>query len=283
MELKFLISFFTSMIGGLFGQMVHGSEQPPTIRQPKAQVVVEQTLSVPSFVTSIPAGHYAGVSAPCKNLSEARNSAIDDAVRQILSAVNATYAHQYLDRVSGSVRNPNRNVDDSLTKVAKGIVLGVERGIAKSSWSQDSAGRYVYFILVRYPDKLVSEMRRLSKGAMVVCQLVRSSDGEVELSLSEVNGVAVTLSSVDITVRKVNRHAGFISYYIMKVPKGSQAIYSKAIQPVRICGESRSVRLKLQRSEKQMADYLLGSESSAEAVLRGHDEIGRVVTAKIDF
>jgi len=271
------------MLGGLFGQVMHGPEQAPLAKPPKPQMVIEHKLKVPSFVTSIPAGHYAGVSAPCKTISEARNSAIDNAARQILSAVNASYAHQYLDRVSGSVRNPKRNVDDRLSKVAKGIVLGVERAIVKSSWSKDGSGRYVYFIQVRYPDKLVSEMRRLSKGAKVLCQLARSSNNEIELNLSEVNGVAVTLSHIDITVRKVNRHAGFISYYIMKVPKGSQAGYTRAIKPVRICGESRKIRLKWKRSEKQMYDYILGSEINAVAVLRGHDEIGRVVTAKVNF
>ena len=283
MELKFLISFFTSMLGGLFGQVMHGPEQAPLAKPPKPQVVIEHKLKVPSFVTSIPAGHYAGVSVPCKTIAEARNSSIDNAARQILSAVNASYAHQYLDRVSGSVRNPKRNVDDRLSKVAKGIVLGVERAIVKSSWSKDGSGRYVYFILVQYPDRLVSKMRRLSKGAKVLCQLARSSNNEIELNLSEVNGVAVTLSHVDIIVRKVNRHAGFISYYIMKVPKDSQAGYTRAIKPVRICGESRKIRLKWKRSEKQMYDYILGAEINAVAVLRGHDEIGRVVTAKVKF
>jgi hypothetical protein len=282
MELKFLISFFSSMIGGLFGQLLQGPEQAPPVKPPKPQVVVEQTLSVPAFVTSIPTGHYAGVSAPCKTLSEARTSAIENAARQILSALNATYAHQYLDRVSGSVRNPKRKVDDRLSKVAKGIVLGVERGIVKSSWSRDSLGRYVYFILVRYPDRLVSEMRRLSKGAKIVCQLVGTENGEIELRLSEVNGVSVTLSSVDITVRKVNRYAGFISYYIMKVPKGSQSSYTEAIGPVRICGESHNIKLKWKRSEKQMYDYILGAEINAIVVLKGHDEIGRLVQTKVD-
>ena len=46
---------------------------------------------------------------------------------------------------------------------------------------------------------------------------------------------------------------------------------------------SISISLKLKRSEKQMSDYLLDSGSSAEAVLRGHDEIGRVVTAKVEL
>ena len=245
--------------------------------------MIEHKLKIPSFMTSIPAGHYAGVSVPCKTIAEARNSAIDNAVRQILSAVNASYAHQYIDRVSGSVRNPKRNVDDQLSKVAKGIVLGVEKRIVKSSLSKESSGRYVYFILVCYPDKLVSEMRRLSKGAKVVGYLARCSNNEIEINLAEVNGVGVTLSSMDITVRKVNRFAPFISYYIMKVPKGAQATYTRAIEPVNLCGESRNIRLKWKRSEKQISEYILGADINASAILRGHDEIGRVVSAKVNF
>lgn len=283
MELKILLSVFSTIVWGLFGHVAGGSEQAPTIRQPKAPVVVEHNLKVPAFVTSTPAGHYAGVSAPCKTMAKARHSAIDDAVRQILSAVNVTYAHRYIDQVSGSVRNPRRHVNDQLAKAAKGIVLGVERRIVKASFARDIKGRIVYYVLVRYPDSLVAEMRRLSMGAKVVCQLVRSGTGEVELRLSEVNGVAVTLSHVDITVRKVNRNAGFISYYIMKVPKGSNAKYSKAISPVRICGESRRIRLKLKRSEKQVTDYIFGSKIEAEAVIRGHDEIGRKVAARVEL
>ena len=116
----------------------------------------------------------------------------------------------------------------------------------------------------------------MSKGAKVIGRVIRSENGEIELCLTEVNGVAVILTSVDITVRKVNRNASFISYYIMKVPKGSQASYSKAIQPVRICGESRNITLDMKRSGKGLGDYILGADIEAVAVLRGHDEIGEL-------
>lgn len=289
MEPKTLISIALSILGGLFGEILFPNQAPPpkAPEPAKPQVVIERRVErhvpmmVPSFVKQVPSEHFAGVSAPCRTLNEARKSAIDDVVRQILSAVNVRYDHHYLDRISGSARNPHRKVDDQLSKVAKGVVLGVEQNIVNSDYVRNGSERYIYFILVKYPDSLIAEMRRLSKGAKVVCRLVRSGNGEIELGLSEVNGVAVTLSSVDITVRKVNRHASFISYFIMKVPKGSKARYSRAIEPVQICGESRNIRLKLKSSEKQMADYLLGSKVSARAVLRGHDEIGRVVSVKV--
>ena len=167
MELKLLLSIFPSILWGLFGTISDAPGQAPSIQKPKPPAVVHQ-LKVPSFVTSIPAGHFAGVSAPCKTLSKARKSAIDDVARQILSSVNTRYDHQYLDRISGSVRNPKRVVDDRLSKIAKGVVLGVERNIVKSAMSQDASGRHVYFILVRYSDKLISEMRRLSRGAFPI-------------------------------------------------------------------------------------------------------------------
>jgi len=283
MELKLLLSIATSLLGGLFGQALTSHEQAPPQAHPVQPQVVEYRLSVPSFVTEIPSEHFVGVSVPCNNLAEARNSAISDAIRQILSAVNVSYSHHYLDQVSGNVRSPKRVIDDRLSKVANGIVLGAEKCIVKSSWSKDAAGRYIYFLLVRYPDRLLSEMRRLSMGAKVVCQLVQFGEGEVELRLSEVNGVAVTLSSVDINVRKANKFAPFISYYIWKVPKKSQSHYSRVIEPVRICGESRNIKLKLKRSEKQMFDFILGAEIDAVAILKGHDEIGRVVTLKVDI
>jgi len=286
MELKFLLSFFASMLGGLFGQVMHGPEQASPAKATEQVTVIERKLSqlkVPSFVTSIPAGHFASVSAPCKTLSEARNLAIDDVVRQILSAVNASYDHQYLDRISGDIRKPRRVVDDRLSKVAKGVVLGVEQNIVKSSWSLDGSGRHVYFILVRYSDKLIAEMRRLSKGAKVVASVVGYSGNELILDVVEVNGVEVMISSADITVTKVNRFASFISYYIWKVPKGSQGHFTKAIGPVHVCGSSSKVRLKVSGKEKQLVDYILGADIDAVAVLKGHDEIGRVVSVEVGF
>jgi len=85
---------------------------------------------------------------------------------------------------------------------------------------------------VRYPDKLVSDMRRLSRGAKVTARVIRASDGQIELHQSEVNGVAVTFSHLDIAVRKVNRFSGFISHHIMKVPRGYEKRFSRAIAPL---------------------------------------------------
>ena len=97
MTLRFLFPFIACIILGLFGAIaLGGSEQ------------------VPLFVTSIPSGHFAGVSAPMPSLAEARRGAVDDVVRQVLGAIGVQYDHQYVDMVSGRVsgRGPARKVND---------------------------------------------------------------------------------------------------------------------------------------------------------------------------
>lgn len=240
-------------------------------------------LQVPGFVTSVPKSHFAGVSTPCKALSEARKSAVNDVVRQVLGTIGIEYDYKFFDLVSGDPRNPKRVIDDRLYGVAHGVVLGVGQSIVKSSWWQDATGRYVYFILVRYPDKKIREMRRLSKGAKILASVISENQKNVKLRVTEVNGVSVVLSSLDITVRKRNRYAKAISFYIWHVPSGSQSRMSIAIDPVRVCGGTSEVKLPLDGMDKDFIDYLLGADLKRVAVLKGHDELGRPISAKVVF
>ena len=50
---------------------------------------------------------------------------------------------------------------------------------------------------------------------------------------------------------------------------------------MQILGDRRNIRLKLSQKEKKVYDYLLWAKIDAVAVLKGHDEIGRVVTPKV--
>ena len=101
--------------------------------------------------------------------------------------------------------------------------------------------------------------------------------------LSEVNGVGVVITSADVTIRKRNRFAKAISYYVVHVPQGSEARFSVPLEPVRICGDSRTVRLDMERFEKGLGDYLLGAKLSKTVTLKGFDEIGRNVSVKVVF
>jgi len=242
-------------------------------------------LHVPDFVTFVPPGNFAGVSAPMSSLAEARKSAVGNVVRQILGSIGARYHHSYVDNVSGNVRGkgPERIIDDRLIGITHGIVLDVEQNVVQSSWSRDRAGKYVYFVLVWYPEKLISRMRRLSKGAKIIASPISMHDGYVRLKISEVNGVAVTLSSANVKVHKRNRFAKAITLFFWRVPSESELNHSVSFDPVKVCGNSKPVELSLERSRKDFADYLVGAEFKIMAVFKGHDEIGRHVSLTVTF
>ena len=78
MTVRFLFPFIACIIPGLFGAPIFGGSE-----------------QVPLFVTSVPSGHFAGVSAPMPSLTEARRGAVGDVVRQVLGAIGVQYDHQY--------------------------------------------------------------------------------------------------------------------------------------------------------------------------------------------
>jgi hypothetical protein len=174
-------------------------------------------------------------------------------------------------------------IDDKLSRNAHGIVLGVEKGIVKSSWLTDASGRYVYFVLVYYPEEKIQEMRRLSKGAKVVANVLHENSQYAELKVSEVNGVSVVISSAEIMVTKKNRFAKIITLFFWRVPSGSEYEISIPITPLKLCRNSIQIRLSMDNSRRNFGDYFLGAERKKVAVLSGHDEIGRPVRTKVYF
>lgn len=292
MELKLLLSFIVSMLGSLFGNLLFGNpdQVPPSnvIEKVKSPVVVEHNVSkpqlkFPGFITSVPAEHFSGVSEPSNSLAKARKSAIGDVIRQILGSISTQYDHNYFDRISGNVRNIQRVIHDKLSGTAHGIVLDVERNIVRSTWLKDDSGKFVYFILVYYPEQKIQKMRRLSKGAKVIASIISKNDGYIRLKISEINGVAVTLSSAYIKILRRNKFAKAITLFLFRVPQNTEQNYSVCFDSVKVCGNSKQTDLSLKDFRKNFADYLLGADFERATVLKGHDEIGRPISLWIAF
>ena len=61
-------------------------------------------------------------------------------------------------------------------------------------------------------------MRRFPRGAKVVATVMYENDKYAELRVSEVNGVSVVISSVEVTITKKNKFAKLITLFLWKVP-----------------------------------------------------------------
>ena len=276
MKHRLLVFLVASLVVSLLGapELISGSSEQ--IHRSNTNV-----LKVPSYLTDVPPEHFTGVSIPSNSIAEARRSAMDDVIRQVLGAIGVHYNHRYFDRVFGNAQNPQRHIDDKLKGNAQGIVLDVERSIVKSSWLTDESGKYIYFVLVYYPEEKIQEMRRLSKGAKVIATVVSKNDKYAELKVSEVNGVSVIISSAEVTVTKKNRFAKAITLFFWRVPSGLEYKISLLITPLKLCGNSSQIRLPLDKSRKNFGDYFLGAELKRIAVLTGHDEIGRLIRTRV--
>jgi len=290
MELKLLLGFLASMFGSLFGKMLV-LEQAPLVHVKdlvKPLVIADRKVSraeleVPLFVTNVPKEHFAGISEPLNSLAKARKSAIDNVIQQILGSIETKYDYKYFNRVYGNIRNIQRVIDDKLSGTAHGIVLDVERNIVNSFWLMDGSGKFVYFVLVYYPEQKIREMRRLSKGAQVIASVTSNQNGHVRLKISEINGVEVTMSSADIKIRKRNKFAKAVTLFLWRVPSGSVQNYSVNLDPVKVCGNSKHTELSLDKIRKKLADYLLGADFERIVMLKGHDEIGRPISIEFAF
>ena len=238
-------------------------------------------FSVPGFINRVPYGHYAGISAPCTDLQKAKNSAISDIVKQILGSINAEYDQFFSSKVSGSPQKPQRLIKDEFSRITSGVVLDVERNIIRSSYCQDISGRHICFILIKYSDLQIKNMRRLSRGGYVVASVLSTSGGVLLVKVTETNGVAVTLMLADILVSKKNHFAKMINFYIWKVPYGSKDSFSIALSPVKICGGASIIKIDIRQSQKDWRDYLIGAKLEFDLKLKGFDEIGRAVSVSI--
>ena len=278
MKLKVLV-----LLAGFFIESLLGSSELISGSSEQAPYGNTNGLKVPSYLTDVPPEHFTGVSKPSNSIAEARRSAMDDVIRQVLGAIEVHYNHRYFDRVSGNVRNPQRLIDDKLTGNANGIVLDVDRSIVKSSWLTDASGKYIYFVLVYYPKEKIQEMRRLSKGAKVVAIVVSKNDKYVELKISELNGVSVVILSADLRIHQTNQFAGAITLFLWKVPHLIEHTAPISVDPVEVCGNSAIIQIPINNFGKSLIDYLIGAKFKMIAILTGYDEIGRPITAKAEY
>ena len=102
--------------------------------------------------------------------------------------------------------------------------------------------------------------------------LVRFDKAGAFLRVHESNGVAVTITSAEVLVEKVNRFAKKISYFVMKAPAGSSERFRVAFSPVKFYNGSREIRLDLSDS-KGLSDYLLGADVRRVVTVLGTDEV----------
>lgn len=238
-------------------------------------------VRIPVFVTHPPKNHFVGISVPEKNLVKAKQSAVNDVIRQIMVSMGAEYDYSSSQHGYGNPKSPKTAFHDHLNIKANWFLKEVEKNVVQLSCNDDSTSGHICFVLVYYPDTFMEEAKRVGRGANLVSVVENIEKDELNLRISEVNNVAVTLTGGRITVSRKNRLASVISYYLWKVPDIKKKGYDLVVNPIRICGTSSDLKITVNGLKEYFSDFLPWVDVSIQGVLKGIDELGRPVESKI--
>lgn len=233
-------------------------------------------LLIPSLAfAGVHADHFEGVSPPCSSVAAAREKSVHNVVRQILRDMGATYSLSFDSQTTMQGRVVWRRASERFSYAADGFVQEVESAIVSSSCSRTPDG-YVCRVLVHFPPSKIEEMRRLSRGAHVVGRFVSSG-----VELREVNGVRVVFSEYELAVTTVNKRAGFISYYLVKVDPGGTVVVRCALpEPVVVESSAKRVCIDMD-TPFNWKSVLLGSTRTIAITFIGRDEVNRPVRVTV--
>ena len=235
--------------------------------------------SIPPYVRNVPKDHFVGISTPMPSLTEARQSAIDDAKRQILNAMGANYKYFHVDHLSGEAISGNvkRMVDDELSSNSNGFLSQIENNIVDSHWSAEKSGNSVCFVLIRCSEDMIREMQRLSKGAKVIAQLLRIDEKQAVVGLTEINHVCATFVRAKFSVTHWNKWAKVLTLLFWRVDEKFNYDYEIPLSPIRICSENKKLTIPIACKGRKEPFYFFNSSICHHIILYGIDEIGRTV------
>jgi hypothetical protein len=257
---------------------------PASATSPPAQHTINESgppVRIPDWVNHAPKHGFVGISGFCSSIEEARQQALHSAVAQIVQNLGAEYTLSHESGVSGDARSAHYQLKERLVYTARWFVSSVNENIAESD-IQESKGKYVCFVLVRYPPDMIDKLRRLTLGPRAGARILSMENGRANVEVRENNGVEIILSEYEVKLTTTNRHADVITMFLMKVPKStthsSQGVLQKKIS---VKDNARTLSVAYPASVQNLKSFLLGSETEVSIVFHGYDEIGRPVTIPV--
>jgi hypothetical protein len=260
----------------------------PTLHQPPPSAVVKtvtveapQPVRIPEWVTRTPRGSFVGMSGFCVSIEEARQQALHSAIAQIVQNMGAEYNLTHQSTLTGNAIHAQHELKEHLAYTARWFVSSVNENI-KEIDIQQTKGKYVSFVLVKYPPDMIDKLRKLTIGAKVGARIVRMENGRVTVEVRENYGVEIILTEYEVKLETTNRHVDMITMFFMKVPKAvSHSAHGTLEKKVSVKDSARTLLICYPASVADLKSFILGSETEIRIVLHGYDEIGRPVTIPV--
>ena len=251
---------------------------------PPVRYAIEESarpVKIPDWVNRVPKDGFMGISGFCTSIEEARQQALHSAVAQIVQNMGAEYTLSHDSSVSGDARSAHYELKERLAYTARWFVSSVNENI-KEIDIQQTKGKYVCFVLVKYPRVMIDKLRRLTLGARAGARILSKENGRVNVEVRENNGVEIILMEYEVKMTTTNRHADIVTMFFMKVPKAASHTAQGIIEKkVSVKDNARTLSVAYPTSVSNFKSFLLGSETEIRIVLHGYDEAGRPVRVPV--
>jgi hypothetical protein len=259
--------------------------QPPPPPQVKTAVVeVPQPVRIPEWVTKSSGDSFVGISSFCGSIEEARQQALHSAIAQIVQNLGAEYSVSHESSLRGNLHQAQHELEERLAYTARWFVSSVNENI-KETDIQETRGGYICFVLVRYPPDKIDKLRKLTIGAKAGARIVSTSNSKIIVEVLENNGVEITLTEYEIEIAIRNHHAGVITMFFFKVPRGELKTTRGVLdRKMTVKDGSKTFLITSPSQVQNLKSMLLGTEMQAKITLKGYDELGRPITLPVqDF
>jgi len=162
----FLYGIALNLLLKLFLEGSATLQSEPTTSPPVQSAIAEsvQPVRIPDWVNRVPKDGFVGISDFCSSIEEARQQALHSAISQIVQNLGAEYTLSHESRVSGDARSAHYELKERLAYTARWFVSSVNENI-KEIDIQQTKGKYVSFVLVRYSSEMIDKLRKLTIGA----------------------------------------------------------------------------------------------------------------------
>ena len=256
-------------------------QAPPSPAVKTVMMEAPQPVRIPEWVTKPPGDSFVGISGSCGSIEEARQQALHSAIAQIVQNMGAEYDLSHESSLKGNAHHARHELKEHLAYTARWFVSSVNENIQEID-IQETKGRYVCFVLVKYPPDKIEKLRKLTIGPKAGASIVSTSNDRIIVEVRENNGVEIALTEYDIELARLNRHAGVITMFLFKVPKGeSETVRGVFERKITVNDNSKTLSVNCPPQSPDLKSMILGSERQARITLRGYDELGRPITIPV--
>ncbi len=241
----------------------------------------EFAANLPRWIVSAPKDCFVGISKPSQSIETARRQALNSAVSQILQTMGATYSLKHESVLSGDHNFSKHKLTERLAYTANWFLKLIQQNIKEYKFIKHQKG-YLGFVLIKVTRPQLQLFRKLTIGPQIAAKCIKTNAEAMLIEVKELNGVGVTLTGYTVSALTKNRHAGLITLFAWKVPKGSTQNYQGMFdKKLHLKKSSTTVTIYLHSKNHRLKSLILGAKTITKIILTGYDEVGRHITVPV--